>query len=72
MPVNAKSKLERCAWRRALYDELIMHDKVILDIFRLKDDALEGSANLPAPGLIAADLEAALEQFSAIEGDLKP
>jgi type I restriction enzyme M protein len=45
-----------------------------LDIFWLKDDALEDSANLPAPGIIAADivadLEAALEQFSAIEEDL--
>jgi type I restriction enzyme M protein len=40
-----------------------------------KDDALEDSANLPAPGIIAADivadLQAALEQFSAIEEDLK-
>ena len=43
--------------------------------FWLKDDALEDSANLPAPGVIAADivadLEAALEQFAAIEEDLK-
>ena len=45
----------------------------------LKDDALEDSANLPAPGIIAADiaadivadLEAALEQFAAIEEDRK-
>jgi type I restriction enzyme M protein len=48
---------------------------VNLDIFWLKDDALEDSANLPAPGVIAADivadLEAALEQFAAIEEDLK-
>jgi hypothetical protein len=39
-----------------------------LDIFWLKDDALEDSANLPAPDVIASeivdDLEAALEQFS--------
>jgi len=56
------------------YDELIKRDKVNLDIFWLKDDALEDSANLPAPGIIAADIvadiEAALEQFSAIEEDL--
>ena len=48
-------------------DELIKRDKVNLDIFWLKDEALEDSANLPAPGIIAADivqdLEAALEQF---------
>ncbi|MDO8539762.1 MAG: N-6 DNA methylase [Opitutaceae bacterium] len=58
------------------YDEVIKRDKVNLDIFWLKDDALEDSANLPAPGIIAADivadLEAALEQFSEIEGDLEP
>ena len=57
------------------YYELIKRDKVNLDIFWLKDDALEDSANLPAPGIIAADivadLEAALEQFAAIEEDLK-
>jgi type I restriction enzyme M protein len=45
-----------------------------LDIFWLKDEALEDSANLPAPEIIAAeiveDLEAALSQFSAIASDL--
>jgi type I restriction enzyme M protein len=48
---------------------------VNLDIFWLKDDALEESANLPAPEVIAQeiaeDLEAALEQFSTIAEDLK-
>jgi type I restriction enzyme M protein len=46
-----------------------------LDIFWLKDNALEESANLPAPEVIAQeiadDLEAALEQFSTITEDLK-
>ena len=41
----------------------------------LKDEALEESANLPAPEVIAADivadLEAALEQFATIADDLK-
>jgi type I restriction enzyme M protein len=46
-------------------------DKVNLDIFWLKDEALEESANLRAPELIAADLEAALEQFATIAEDLK-
>jgi type I restriction enzyme M protein len=45
-----------------------------LDIFWLKDDSLEDSANLPAPQVIAAeiaeDLRAALEQFEAIQADL--
>ena len=57
------------------YEELIKRDKINLDIFWLKDDALEESANLPAPEIIAADitadLEAALEQFATIAEDLK-
>jgi len=56
------------------YEELVKRDKVNLDIFWLKDDALEDSANLPAPHVIAeeitADLEAALEQFAEIADDL--
>ena len=50
-------------------------DKVNLGIFWLKDEALEDSANLPAPEIIAQeitdDLEAALEQFASIAEDLK-
>jgi len=46
-----------------------------LDIFWLKVDALEESANLPAPEIIAADitagLEAAMEQFATMDEDLK-
>ena len=46
-----------------------------LDIFWLKDESLEESANLPAPEVIAQeiadDLEAALEQFTTITEDLK-
>lgn len=57
------------------YEELIKRDKVNLDIFWLKDESLEESANLPAPEVIAQeivdDLQAALEQFAAIAEDLK-
>jgi type I restriction enzyme M protein len=57
------------------YDELLKRDKVNLDIFWLKDESLEDSANLPDPDVIAAeiseDLEAALDQFSQIASDLK-
>jgi type I restriction enzyme M protein len=56
------------------YDDLVKRDKVNLDIFWLKDESLEESANLPAPDVIAADimedLEAALEQFREIATDL--
>ena len=61
-------------WRVYAYDELIARDKASLDIFWLKDDSLEDSANLPNPDIIAQeivdDLEAALEQFRLIANDL--
>ena len=52
----------------------IKRDKLNLDIFWLKDESLEDSANLPDPDVIAAeiveDLQAALAQFAEIAGDL--
>ncbi len=49
-------------------------DKVSLDIFWLRDESLEDSANLPDPDVIAAeiadDLRAALEEFELIQTDL--
>jgi len=61
-------------WRAFSYQELLQRDKVSLDIFWLKDESLEDSANLPAPDVIAAeiaeDLRTALEQFEAIQLDV--
>jgi type I restriction enzyme M protein len=61
-------------WRRYTYDELVQRDKASLDIFWLRDESLEDSANLPEPDEIAAeiieDLKSALEQLEAIQGDL--
>ncbi|MEK6743685.1 MAG: hypothetical protein AABZ15_08745, partial [Nitrospirota bacterium] len=61
-------------WRSYTYEELISRDKASLDIFWLKDESLEASDNLPDPDVIAQeiveDLEAALEQFREIVGDL--
>ena len=61
-------------WRAYGHDELIARDKTSLDIFWLKDDSLADSGNLPAPAVIAQeiveDLQAALEQFKLIAGDL--
>jgi type I restriction enzyme M protein len=37
-------------------DELIKRDKASLDIFWLKDESLEDSANLPDPDVIAAEI----------------
>lgn len=61
-------------WRAYTYEELMARDKASLDIFWLKDEALADSENLPAPEIIAQeiveDLQAALEQFKLIAGDL--
>ncbi len=52
-------------WRAYTLDELTARDKVNLDIFWLRDESLEDSANLPEPDVLAAeiveDLQAALE-----------
>jgi type I restriction enzyme M protein len=61
-------------WRAYSFDDITARDKASLDIFWLKDDALADSDNLPPPAVIAQeiveDLQAALEQFKLIAGDL--
>jgi type I restriction enzyme M protein len=73
--LNRHQRVETDRFKAFTYEELIKRDKVNLDIFWLKDDALEESANLPSPEIIAqditADLAAALEQFATIAEDLK-
>jgi type I restriction enzyme M protein len=73
-PKNRHERKESERFKSFTYEELSKRDKVNLDIFWLKDDALEESANLPAPEIIAADiaadLAAALEQFATIADDL--
>jgi type I restriction enzyme M protein len=75
---NPENRHERKAaerFRAFEYDELVRRDKASLDIFWLKDESMEDSANLPEPDVIALeiaeDLEAALDQFSQIAADLK-
>jgi type I restriction enzyme M protein len=52
----------------------MQRDKVNLDIFWLKDESLEDSANLPDPDIlareIAENLESALDQFTTISQSL--
>jgi type I restriction enzyme M protein len=72
---NRHERIESERFKGFAYDELIKRDKVNLDIFWLRDESLEDSANLPDPDVlaleIAEELEAALEQFAAIAEDLK-
>ena len=63
-------------WRAFGYDEIVARDKVSLDLFWLRDESLEDSANLPDPNIlaqeIADDLRSALGQIEDILGDLEP
>jgi type I restriction enzyme M protein len=72
---NRHTRKETDRFKSFSYEDLMKRDKVNLDIFWLKDDSLEDSANLPDPGVIALeiaeDLQAALDQFSQIASDLK-
>src|SRR4029077_18566198 len=74
-PENRHERIETERFKCFIYEDLLKRDKVNLDIFWLKDESLEDSANLPDPDLlaleIAEELEAALEQFAAIAEDLK-
>jgi type I restriction enzyme M protein len=51
----------RCAaepegrWRRFSYEEIVARDKVSLELFWLRDESLEDSANLPSQGARAGD-----------------
>jgi type I restriction enzyme M protein len=52
--------------RRFEYEGILVRDEVSLDLFWLRDESLEDSANLPEPEVlaqeIAHDLRAALEE----------
>jgi type I restriction enzyme M protein len=52
----------------------VKRDRASFDIFWLRDESLEGADDLPVPEVLALsiveDLQAALEQFSAIAEDL--
>ena len=73
---NSNNRLDREEterFRYFSYDDLIKRDKANLDIFWLRDESMEDSANLPPPDIIAEeileDLRAALEQLEEIAGE---
>jgi type I restriction enzyme M protein len=74
-PQNRHDRKETDRFHVFNYEDLIKRDKVGLDIFWLKDESLEDSANLPDPDVIAAeiaeDLQAALDQFAQIAAELR-
>src|ERR1700722_8796820 len=72
---NRHVRKETDRFKSFSYKDLLKRDKINLDIFWLKDESLEDSANLPDPDVIALeiteDLQAALDQFAQIAADLK-
>ena len=74
MPENRHERQESERFHSFSYDELLKRDKVSLDLFWMRDESLEGADSLALPEVLAAsiveDLQAALEQFTAIADDL--
>jgi type I restriction enzyme M protein len=72
---RTKKREESERFKRFTYADLMARDKANLDIFWLKDDSLADTENLPKPAVLAAeiveDLEEALEEFGAVEEELK-
>lgn len=62
-------------WRAYGYEEILTRDKLSLDLFWLRDESLEDSANLPDPHVLAeemaGDLRDALEQIEGVLADLR-
>ncbi len=73
-PADRSKRVETERFHRFSYDELMARDKANLDITWLRDESLEDSSNLPAPGVLAAEiveeLEAALAQFAELAASL--
>jgi len=55
-PKNRHDRKESEHFKSFTYEELTKRDKLNLDIFWLKDESLEDSANLPDPDIIAAEI----------------
>jgi hypothetical protein len=74
-PRRRRHREETQRFRRFGYDELVARDKASLDIFWLRDESLEDTDHLPAPGVIAAeiveDLQAALAEFTELAESLQ-
>ena len=74
-PGKRGKRAESERFHRFAYEELAARDKASLDIFWLRDESLEDTDNLPAPGVIAAeiveDLQAALAEFTELAESLQ-
>lgn len=73
-PGDRTKRVESERFRRFTYDDLVARDKANLDITWLRDESLDDATDLPAPGVLAAEiveeLEAALAQFAELAASL--
>ncbi len=71
---DRSKRVESERFHRFGYDELMSRDKANLDITWLRDESLDDASDLPAPGILAAEiveeLEAALAQFTELAASL--
>ena len=74
-PQNRHDRNDTERFKPFTYEQLLQRDKANLDIFWLRDESLEDTANLPPPHIIAREiienLQSALEQFSSIHEELE-
>jgi len=67
---DRSKRVESERFRRFGYDELVARDKLNLGITWLRDESPDDAADLPAPGVLAAEiveeLQAALAQFTEL------
>lgn len=74
-PGQRGEREESHRFHRFAYDELVARDKASLDIVWLRDESLEDTNDLPAPGVIAAeiveDLQAALVELTELAESLQ-
>jgi type I restriction enzyme M protein len=74
-PQNRFDRKETEHFKPFTYEQLLQRDKANLDIFWLRDESLEDTANLPPPDIIAREitenLQSALEQFNSITDNLE-
>ena len=71
---DRSKRVESERFHRFTYEELVARDKTSLDLFWLRDDSFEDTANLPPPHVIAAeiveDLQAAFTEFAEVATSL--
>jgi len=73
-PENRHLRKEAERFRKFTYDEIVLRDKISLDIFWLKDNSLTDLDNLPDPDVLVEDiienLESSLESLREISNNL--